>query len=462
MAFSHRFDPTVLREYDIRGVVGRTLYPPDAFALGRVFGTTVARGGGSTVAVGRDGRLSSPELEDELVRGLKASGMQVTRIGVGPTPLLYFASTLLETEGAVMVTGSHNPPDENGFKMMLHRRPFFGDQIRALGVMAEGGDVAQELAGTERHVDVAADYVARLMADWDGSGRTLSVVWDTGNGAAGPVLQRLVERLPGAHEVLFAEVDGTFPNHHPDPTVAQNVLTLGHVVRARRADVGIAFDGDADRIGIVDDAGAMMPGDLLLLLLAQDVLKASPGATVIADVKSGDTLFDGIAHAGGRPLMWKTGHSLIKAKMAEIGAPLGGEMSGHIFFADTYYGYDDGPYAAVRLLRLLSRMERPLSAYRQELPPSFSTRELRFACDDTRKFDVVAEVAARLAAAGAAVVDIDGVRVRTADGWWLLRASNTQPALTARCESSTAEGLARLQHILVEQLAASDVAAPQF
>ncbi len=462
MAFVHHFDPTVLREYDIRGVAGQTLRVDDAFAVGRTFGAFIAREGGHTVAVARDGRLSSSELEAAVVRGLRASGMEAIRIGLGPTPLLYFASTTLATDGAVMVTGSHNPPDENGFKLMLHRKPFFGERIRALGLMAEIGDVGEELAGSERSVDVSDEYLARVIADWDGGDRALDVVWDNGNGAAGPLLQRLIASLPGTHTILFGEVDGTFPNHHPDPTVRKNVEALAAEVRMRGARLGIAFDGDADRIGVVDNTGATLVGDLMLLLLARDVLTAQPGATIIADVKGSQVLFDGIALAGGTPLMWKTGHSLIKAKMAETGAKLGGEMSGHVFFADKYFGFDDALYAAVRLLGVVARMEGSVSSFRASLPATETTPELRFSCDETRKFGVVSEVAARLSQAGAEVATIDGVRVRTDDGWWMLRASNTQAALTARCEASSAAGLARLKAALVDELAKSGVSAPIF
>jgi phosphomannomutase len=462
MAFSHRFDPTVLREYDIRGIVGRTLHPADAFAIGRVFGSMVIRGGGSNVAVGYDGRLTSPELEQALVDGLRASGTEVLRVGRGPTPMLYYAATTLETAGAIMVTGSHNPPDYNGFKMMWGRKPFFGPQILQIGTLAEAGDVVPDAAGGERAVAIADDYVARLLADWDGGDRMLKVVWDNGNGAAGDVLEKLVASLPGEHTVLNGPVDGRFPAHHPDPTVPANLVELIAEVRAGKADIGIAFDGDADRIGLVDDTGEILFGDQLMVLLARDVLKEHPGATIIADVKASQVLFDEIAKAGGNPLMWKTGHSLIKSKMAEIGSPLAGEMSGHIFFADRWYGFDDALYAAVRTLGIIARMPGKLSAVREALPHVINTPEVRFDCDDARKFAVVEEVAARLAAEGAKVSATDGVRVQTADGWWLLRASNTQAVLVARCEATSEAGLDRLKAALVRQLSASGLAEPDF
>jgi phosphomannomutase len=462
MAFSHQFDPTVLREYDIRGIVGRTLHAADAFAIGRVFGSMVARGGGTRVAVGYDGRLTSPELEQALVEGLSASGIQVARIGLGPTPMLYYTATKLETDGAIMVTGSHNPPDYNGFKMMWGRKPFFGEQILQIGRLAAAGDVVAEAKGGAQPVDIADDYVARLLADWDGGDRMLKVVWDNGNGAAGDVLEKLVGSLPGEHLVLNGAIDGRFPAHHPDPTVPANLVELIAKVRAGKADIGIAFDGDADRIGLVDDTGEIMFGDQLMVLLSRDVLKEHPGATIIADVKASQVLFDEIGKAGGVPLMWKTGHSLIKSKMAETGSPLAGEMSGHIFFADRWYGFDDALYAAVRTLGIVARMDGKLSDVRKALPHVINTPEVRFDCDDARKFAVIQEVAARLEAEGAEVSRTDGVRVQTPDGWWLLRASNTQAVLVARCEATTEAGLDRLKAALVGQLSGSGLGTPDF
>ena len=462
MSFRHEFDPTVLREYDIRGIVGETLHPADAFAIGRAFGAVVARAGGKTVAVGYDGRLSSPDLEPKLVEGLVASGMDVSRVGRGPTPLLYYAATTLPADGAVMVTGSHNPPDYNGFKFMLGRKPFFGEQIARLGAMAAAGDVGEDAQGSEHPVDLVKEYVARLLSDWDGGDHLLKVVWDNGNGAAGEVLEKLVGGLPGEHTVLNGEIDGRFPAHHPDPTVPKNLAQLVAAVRAQGADIGIAFDGDADRIGVVDDTGEILFGDQLLVVMARDVLKQHPGATIIADVKASQVLFDEVDRAGGTALMWKTGHSLIKAKMAETGSPLAGEMSGHVFFADKWYGFDDALYAAVRVLGIVARMGGPLSVVRRALPHVVNTPELRFDCEESRKFKVIEEVAARLKSAGAKVADIDGVRVQTADGWWLLRASNTQAVLVARAEATSEEGLGRLKAALVEQLTASGLAAPDF
>lgn len=461
-AFRHDFNSTTLREYDIRGIVGKTLHNADAYAIGRTFGTIVARTGGvPSVAVGYDGRLSSPELEKHLVQGLKDAGMQVLRIGRGPTPMLYFAATTLETGGAIMLTGSHNPPDYNGFKMMLGKKPFFGAQIQQIGALAAKGDV-ETGTGSEKQIDVSADYIKRLLVDWDGGDRTLKVVWDNGNGAAGEVLQRLVKVLPGEHTVLFGDIDGQFPNHHPDPTVAKNLQQLIAKVRETKADIGIAFDGDADRIGVVDDKGEILFGDQLMVLMARDVLRTHPGATVIADVKASQVLFDEIERAGGTPMMFKTGHSLIKAKMAEVGSPFAGEMSGHIFYNDKWYGFDDGLYSAVRVLGIVARLKGTLSSVREAMPQVVNTPELRFDCDDVRKFKVIEEVAARLRTEGANVTEIDGVRVLTGDGWWLLRASNTQAVLVARAESHHEAGLERLKSDLVRHLEASGLSAPDF
>jgi phosphomannomutase len=376
--------------------------------------------------------------------------------------MLYYANTKLATDGAIMVTGSHNPPDYNGFKMVLGGKPFYGRQISDLGAMAASGDVVAEGKGSECSIDVAADYVARVLADWDGGDRMLKVVWDNGNGAAGEVLQRLVAGLPGEHIVLNGKIDGTFPAHHPDPTVPKNLEQLIAEVAARKADIGIALDGDADRIGLIDDKGRILFGDQLLVLLARDVLRERPGATIIADVKASQVLFDEVARAGGTPLMWKTGHSLIKTKMAETRSPLAGEMSGHIFFADRWYGFDDALYAAVRTLGILARMDGKLSAVRDALPQVVNTPEVRFDCDDRRKFAVIEEVAARLRTEGAKVSETDGVRVLTDDGWWLLRASNTQAVLVARAEASTEAGLQRLKAALVKQLEASGLPSPDF
>ena len=454
----HRFDPTILREYDIRGLVGKTLFPADARALGRAYGAELRRRGGRSVAVGYDGRLSSPELEAALADGLVQSGLEVKRIGLGPTPMLYFSVFHLPADGGVMVTGSHNPPDYNGFKMMLGHGSVHGEAIRQLGKIAAEG-AFESGTGAVRETPVLEAYVGRLASDYRG-GRELKVGWDPGNGAAGPAVVELTRRLPGRHLVINERVDGTFPAHHPDPTVPENLEQLRDLVLREKLDLGLAFDGDADRLGVVDGSGEILWGDQLMVLLARDVLKRHAGAPIIADVKASQVLFDEIERAGGRPVMWRTGHSLIKAKMAETKAPLAGEMSGHIFFKDGYYGFGDVIYAGVRLLSVLAHAPQSLAQMRAELPRVVNTPELRFPCPEDRKFKVVEEVRERLAAAKADVNAVDGVRVRTKDGWWLLRASNTQDVLVARCEGADAQGLERLKQALARELEKSGVATP--
>jgi len=464
VAESHVFDPTVLREYDIRGVVGETLNADDARAVGRAFAAMVEEG--ARVCVGYDGRLSSPELEAAVVEGMTASGIQVLRIGLGPTPMLYFAVHHLAADGGLMVTGSHLPPDHNGFKMVLASAPLYGPGIRRLGEIAASG-AYRSGAGRAVEIPVADAYVARLLGGYDGAstlrsatedGRGLTAVWDAGNGAAGEVMARLTARLPGRHILINETVDGRFPAHHPDPTVAENLDQLKEVVLRDGCDLGIGLDGDGDRIGVLDGKGRILWADQVMAILVREVLREKPGATIIADVKASQVLFDEISRLGGSPLMWRTGHSLIKAKMAETGAPFAGEMSGHIFFADRYYGFDDALYAAVRLLGLLSRSGDSLAELHDRLPQLVNTPELRLACPEDRKFAVIDEVKTRLREAGAKLNDIDGVRVETADGWWLLRASNTQAVLVARCEAGTAAGLERLKRALIDQLERSGIA----
>ncbi|MDD3799277.1 MAG: phosphomannomutase/phosphoglucomutase, partial [Novosphingobium sp.] len=358
----HRFHPTVLREYDIRGIIGETLGPDDARAIGRSFATLLRKAGGRKVAVGYDGRVSSPLLEHALVEGLTASGCDVVRIGLGPTPMLYYAEASAEdVDGGIQITGSHNPANYNGFKMVFQGRPFFGPDIVELGRIAEQGGWADG-TGTVETRAVMDEYIARLLAGLEGIAAErlagLRIGWDAGNGAAGPALEALAARLPGEHHLLFTEVDGTFPNHHPDPTVEANLADLKRLVADKGLDFGIAFDGDGDRIGAVDGQGRVIWGDQLLMIYAEDLLAMVPGATVIADVKASRALFDHVARHGGQPLMWKTGHSLIKSRMKETGAPLAGEMSGHVFFAHQYYGYDDALYAGVRLIAASARLGR--------------------------------------------------------------------------------------------------------
>ena len=456
----HEFHPTILREYDVRGIVGETLFAADAFALGRAYATMLRDKRGGRVCVGMDGRLSSPELAEALIGGLRASGVDVQWIGRGPTPMLYFAVHHLGADGGIQVTGSHNPPAHNGFKMMLGTKSFFGDRIQQLGRIAAQ---ASYKSGEGRRIDapVFDAYVERLARDFSGT-RPLSVVWDAGNGAAGEALKALTERLPGRHRLLYADIDGNFPNHHPDPTVDENLADLQRAVAEEGAEIGIAFDGDGDRIGVVDGRGRIVRGDQLMQILAAEVLPRHPGAPIIADVKASQGLFDEIARLGGERVMWKTGHSLIKAEMAKRGAPLAGEMSGHIFYADGFYGHDDALYVAVRLLGFIARGNARLADLRDQMPLFFNTPEIRFDCPDEQKFAVIERVKERLKAEGAEVNDIDGVRVTTADGWWLLRASNTQAVLVARAEAHDEAGLLRLKRQIVAHLEAEGIRPPEF
>ena len=451
---THRFDPTSLREYDIRGIVGKTLGPADATAIGRGFATRVRRAGGTRVAVGYDGRVSSPELEAALIGGLTASGVDVVRVGMGPTPMPYYAEAILEVDGGIQITGSHNPGDYNGFKMVLQHLPFFGADIQDLGRLAEEGDW-EEGSGEVTEADIVDDYVGRLLAGY--AGGTYRIGWDAGNGAAGPVIEKLTKLLPGEHHLLFTDVDGTFPNHHPDPTDEKNLADLKRLVAEKQLDFGLAFDGDGDRIGAIDGQGRVIWGDQLLSILAEPVLKELPGATIIADVKASQALYDRIAELGGEPLMWKTGHSLIKMKMKETHSPLAGEMSGHIFFAHEYYGFDDAQYAAVRLIRAVHMIGKSMTEIRGAMPAMVNTPEMRFQVDESRKFAVIDEVLDRLEAEGADINRTDGARVNTSDGWWLLRASNTQDVLVARAEARDQAGLDRLMAMIDAQLAASGI-----
>jgi len=451
---THRFDPSILREYDVRGIVGKTLSEADAYALGRAYASLAREEGAVRVAIGRDGRLSSPALEAALLEGLTKGGLNVVRIGIGPSPMLYFAVATLDVQGGIQVTGSHNPADYNGFKMLLNGRSVFGEEIQDLGRRALSGDWS-EGDGTVEQADLLDSYVDRVAQDF--SGRAYRIGWDSGNGAAGPALEKLVQRLPGQHCIIHAKIDGTFPAHHPDPTVEANLADLKALVRDKQLDMGFAFDGDADRIGAVDSKGRVVWGDQILMILAKPVLEECPGSTIISDVKASQTLFNHIADLGGKPLMWKTGHSLIKSKMKETGAPLAGEMSGHIFFKHRWYGFDDALYAAVRLIEAVSQAGKSLAELMDEMPKSTATPEMRFPVDESRKFEVVDEVRDRLAASGTEVNATDGVRVNTPDGWWLLRASNTQDVLVGRAEAKDEAALERLVASLDEQLAKSGV-----
>lgn len=458
---THTLHPSILREYDIRGTVGDTLNDNDCYFIGRAFGTMVKRRGGAKVVVGFDGRESSPVFAANVIRGLNDCGLDVESIGLGPTPMTYYAMKTRGMDAAVMVTGSHSPLSYNGIKMAYQSGPFYGAMVQEIGKLAAAGDFE---SGTGKVVmaDVQDAYVDRMLQDYQGT-RDLNVAWDCGNGATGEIIRRLVKKLPGKHVLIFDEIDGTFPNHHPDPTVAKNLVDLQKAVRDNGCDIGIGFDGDGDRIGAVDADGKILWADLIMAVYAAEVLKEHPGAHIIADVKCSRVLFDEIERLGGKPVMWNTGHSLIKARALELKSPLAGELAGHICFADKYYGFDDAPYCAVRLLDILSRSGKKLSDLAAHLPKMENTPEVRFHVPAERKFSIAPEILARLRtenAEGVSINDIDGVRVTTKDGWWLMRASNTEDVLTIRAEGFNTEGLERLKAQLISQLAQSGIGSP--
>ena len=430
------FKPTIFREYDIRGASDAELLDPDVAQLGRAFGTYLRRHAGRRISLGRDNRLSSPRLRDALLRGLVASGCDVIDLGVVPTPVLYYSVCHLKTDGAVMITGSHNPPEFNGFKTVCGESTIHGAAIQEIRRMIDTGDLDTG-EGSETTADVVTPYVAEVSAQFHFR-RRIHVVFDAGNGTGGVVMHRILESLNVDATEMFFEMDGRFPNHHPDPTVTENLQALIEKVRESKADLGIAFDGDADRIGAVDDRGTIIWGDQLMIIYGREILARKPGATFIGEVKCSQSMYDDLKARGGNPIMWKTGHSLIKAKMKETHAELAGEMSGHIFFADRWYGFDDALYSACRLMEIVADSGRPLSHQLADLPVTVVTPEIRFDCPDELKFAVVAEAVAVLRARHK-TEDIDGVRVLFPHGWGLVRASNTQPILVMRFEATTQE-----------------------
>lgn len=432
----------IFRQYDIRGFVKEDLTPDVVELLGRGFGSWVRDEGGKNIALGRDGRTTGPGLRDAFAKGVQSTGVDVIDIGMVPTPTLYFALYHLNSDAAVQITGSHNPPEFNGFKMMMGKTTVFGEMIQDLRKRIEAGQFHSG-SGDFKEVDILPAYIDEIAGGIELK-RPIKVALDSGNGVAGLAAPQLFHRLGCEPIELFSNVDGNFPNHHPDPTVPENLKDLEKAVAQESLELGIAFDGDADRIGVIDDKGEILWGDRLLALYARYMLKEHPGATVIGEVKCSKALYDDIAKHGGNPIMWKTGHSFLKTKLREENAKLAGEMSGHMFFNDRYYGYDDAIYAAARLAEIVANSDVPLSELLADLPRYPSTPEMRVDCPDDIKFDVVAEVAAQLKAKYD-VVDIDGVRVNFEHGWGLVRASNTQPVLVMRFEADTEERMKAYQ-----------------
>jgi len=444
---------SIFREYDIRGIVGKDLTPALAEHIGLAYGTRAAKSGATSVAVARDGRTSAIEMRDAVIKGITACGVDVVDIGVCPTPLLYFALFTLPVGGGVMVTASHNPPEYNGFKLSIGKASMHGADIQSLkDDIDHRRFVTAQRSGQVSECTIIPAYLAYIQRAFAGlNADRIRVVVDCGNGMGGLVGPDALRLLGCGVTAMYVEVDGRFPNHPPDPTVVANLQDLIRKVRETKAHVGVAYDGDADRIGVVDERGEILWGDKLMVLFARDILKAKPGATIISEVKASQTFYDDVAKRGGRPIMWKTGHSLIKAKMKEEDAALAGEMSGHMFFADRYFGYDDAVYASCRLIEILAKAGHPLSSLLADLPPTIATPEIRVDCPDDIKFQVV-EAAKKELAREYNIIDIDGVRVLFPDGWGLIRASNTQPALVLRFEATTENALSRIREVVESQV----------
>ncbi|HQS84800.1 MAG: phosphomannomutase [Alphaproteobacteria bacterium 16-39-46] len=452
----HTFHPSILREYDIRGVFNETLFPEDFYAIGRLFAQLVREKKNQEqprIGVGFDGRLSTPHLVEALHRGLLDEKAHVISIGCGPTPMTSFAHYALDVDAVLMVTGSHNPANHNGVKMTLQKHPFYGQEIQNLSLRLKDLPKVSASVHTpffETH-DLSDLYVDKLLEGFDFK-KPLKVVWDAGNGSAGEIIERLVKHLPGTHVLLNTEIDGNFPAHHPDPTLPENLEQLKETILDTKADLGLAFDGDGDRLGVMDGKGRILWGDQVLILLAEGVLKTLPGAPIIADVKASQLLFDKIKEFGGVPIMERTGHSLIKSKMREMKAPLAGEMSGHIFFADRYYGYDDALYAALRLLEILNDTDKSLSDLYEALPKRENTPEIRIDSAGKDKKKILNALKEGLLKEGISFNDLDGLRVSFKEGWWGIRASNTQDVLTIRVEADTLDGLIKLKKDLFDRL----------
>ena len=452
-----QYDPEVLREYDIRGIVDKNLTVNTAYTIGRTFGHVVhSQSSSKTIVVRYDGRLASPKLHDALCKGLVDSGMQVTSIGMGPTPMVYFAHYYLKSDAAVMVTGSHNPPQYNGFKMVLHHHSFFANNIKELQKLTCSNELNQG-KGTLKSINISNEYVKRNIQNINLT-KKLKIAWDIGNGAVGSVIEQFIKSLPNAeHVVINKEVDGNFPNHHPDPTVPKNMQQLIKTVQEQQCDVGIAFDGDGDRLGVIDNKGNIIWADRYMIILSKEIASLYKQPKIILDVKCSKIIFDEVKKFGCEPIMYRTGHSPIKEKMKEVNSPLSGEMSGHVCYADDFYGYDDAIYVALRLLRILSKEEHSLNDLISQYPNTISTPETRFDVEEIRKFQIVEEIKERLKNFKGEVIDIDGIRIQNEKGWVLIRASNTQNQLTCRAEAINKEDLLYFTNLIEEQLKLSGV-----
>jgi len=442
-------NPRIFREYDIRGVVDQDLTDEVVHLLGQGFATYISRQGKRRVVVGRDGRLSSPRFREPLVQGMVGGGLEVVDIGVCPTPVFYFSLFHLDREGGMMITGSHNPPEFNGFKVCVGKETLYGEEIQNLRKLVEAKKFTQA-KGSVAFQDIIPVYENFILNNIR-LRRKLRVVVDSGNGTAGAVAPNILKNLGCEVTELYSEVDGRFPNHHPDPTIPENMRDLIAKVQETGAELGIGYDGDADRIGVADHLGNIIWGDQLLILFAREVLRHHPGATIVSEVKCSQNLYDDIAKNGGRGIMWRAGHSLLKSKMKEEKALLGGEMSGHIFFADRYFGYDDAIYASCRLLEILSQSKKKIPELLSDIPRTFITPEIRVDCPDDQKFELVERVRESFRKEYP-IIDVDGVRVLFPDGWGLVRASNTQPVLVLRFEARSPERLQEIRHLVEDRI----------
>ena len=458
---SHTFNKTILRAYDIRGIFEKDLNLIDALFLGKSFATLLKKKKLKNVVIGYDGRISSLKIEKELVKGLLSKGIKVYKIGLVPTPLLYFSMYSRKLDSGIMITGSHNPPNYNGFKMLLKNKNIFGKDILDIAKISSKGEFCKNEKGKVKKISMMNKYLLFLINSANIK-KNVKVAWDPGNGSSGKIISYLTKKLNGKHYLINEKIDGTFPAHHPDPTVLKNLKQLINLVKKKKCDFGFAFDGDGDRLGVVDDKGKIIFADKIVAFLAKDVLLGKPNSKIILDIKSSQIVFNEIKKLKGRPIFWKTGHSLIKEKMKEIKATFAGEMSGHIFFADKYYGFDDAIYASIRFLNLFSDSKKSLSTIFNNMEKSFNTPELRFNSTETEKFMIVKKLKKILKKEKKKFIAIDGVRYSTKEGWWLVRASNTQNIIVARCEAYSKENLNKVKLNLRKNLKKCCFEVPKF
>ncbi len=449
------FDEEILREYDIRGIINQNLSVNTAFSLGLKFGTLIkSENNINKIVIGYDGRLTSPSLHEALTAGLVKNGLEVIIIGLCPTPMLYFAVHNLNVDAGIMITGSHNPPEYNGFKIVLNKKPFYSTNIKKLQKIVFKDNY---IKGLKKNIDILDQYTKRLLQDISIE-KKLKIAWDAGNGSVGVTINNVIKELKNTENIIINDVvDGTFPNHHPDPTIPKNLEQLSEVVKKNKCDLGLAFDGDGDRLGIIDDKNNIIWADQYMIILAEEISKLYDNPSIIMDVKSSKVFFDEVRKMGCNPIMYKTGHSVIKDKMEELDSPLSGEMSGHIMYKDNFFGYDDAMYVALRFLQIISKKRIPLSEIVNQYPKSYSTPETRFKVIESRKFEIVKEIIERLSKENLKVISIDGVRVENNEGWWGIRASNTENALTVRAEALSEESLKKMKKNIENQLKLSNV-----